>query len=68
LESLNKSSEGNPNPQIGAETFLGNGWAYYGLWEIAKRGGSSPAEVDKAGVDLNEHWFGTPEFHTLDRL
>lgn len=68
FESLNKSSDGNPNPLIPTGTYPGNGWAYYGLWEIAKRDGSSPAEIDKARVDLNDHWFGTPEFQTLDRL
>jgi tetratricopeptide (TPR) repeat protein len=67
LESLNKSSDGNPN-QIPTGTYPGNGWAYYGLWEIAKRDGSSPADIDNAGAELNGHWFGTAEFHTLDRL
>jgi hypothetical protein len=67
LKSLNKSPGGNPN-LIPAGTFPGNGWAYYGLWEIAKRNGSPQAEIDKTREDLNDHWFGAPEFHTLDRL
>jgi len=66
-DSLNKFSGGNPN-EFPTGTSPGNGWAYYGLWEIAKRDGSPQAEIDKAWADLNDHWFGTPEFHTLDRL
>jgi hypothetical protein len=68
FESLNLSPDGSPKPQIPTETFPGNGWAYFGLWEIAKRDNSSQADVDKAWNDLNDHWFGAAEFHTLDRL
>jgi hypothetical protein len=68
LTSLNKSSTGIPNPQIRTETFPGNGWAYYGLWEISKRDGSSLEAVGEAEVELKSHWFGTPELHTLERM
>jgi hypothetical protein len=68
LESLNKFWGGISNLLIPMGTYPGNGWAYYGLWEIAKRDGSSPADIDRAAADLNDHWFGTAEFHTLDRL
>jgi tetratricopeptide (TPR) repeat protein len=69
LESLNmnKSPDGNPN-RIPTGSFPGNGWAYYGLWEIANHDDSSRAEMLQAWNDLNDHWFGAPEFHTLDRL
>lgn len=67
LESLNKAPTGNTG-QIPTGTFPGNGWAYYGLWEIATRDGSPQADIDKAWKELNDHWFGAPEFHTLDRL
>jgi hypothetical protein len=67
LKSLNKASDDNPN-QIPTGTYPGNGWAYYGLWEIAKRDGSSSADIDNAWADLNDHWFGTAEFQRLDRL
>jgi hypothetical protein len=67
LESLNKSSDDNPN-LIPTGAYPGNGWAYYGLWEIANRDESSPADIGKAWADLNDHWFGAAEFHTLDRL
>jgi hypothetical protein len=68
FESLNLSPDGSPKPQISTEAYPGNGWAYYGLWEIAKRDNSSQADIDKAWNDLNDHWFGSAEFHTLDRL
>lgn len=65
--SLNEPPVGDPN-LIPTSTFPGNGWAYYGLLEIAKRDGSSPDQIDRATKDLNNHWFGDGEFHTLDRL
>jgi tetratricopeptide (TPR) repeat protein len=68
LTSLNKSSAGIPNTEIRTETFPGNGWAYYGLWEIAKRDGSSLDAVGEAEVELKSHWFGIPEIHTLERM
>jgi tetratricopeptide (TPR) repeat protein len=66
-ESLKGAPGGKPG-EIPTGTFPGNGWAYYGLLEIAKQDGSSPADRDQAEVDLNAHWFGAPEFHTLDRM
>jgi hypothetical protein len=68
FESLNLSPDGRPKPQISTETYPGNGWAYYGLWEIAKRDNASQADIDSAWKNLNDHWFGSAEFHTLDRL
>jgi tetratricopeptide (TPR) repeat protein len=68
LDSLNKSSDGNPKPQIPTTTFPGNGWAYYGLWEIAKRDGSSPGDIAKARAELDGHWLGSAEFQNLDRM
>ncbi|MGB8391167.1 MAG: hypothetical protein WCE76_26195 [Mycobacterium sp.] len=65
--NMNQSPSGNPN-QMPTGTFPGNGWAYYGLWEIANRDDSGQDEINKAWQDLNDHWFGAPEFHTLDRL
>jgi hypothetical protein len=68
LKSLNESPGTDPT-QIPTGTFPGNGWAYYGLWEIAKRKDPlSQTEVDRARAELDRHWFGTPEFQTLDRL
>lgn len=69
LESLNmnKSPSGNPN-QIPTGRFPGNGWAYYGLWEIANHDDSSRAEMLGAWKDLSDHWLGAPEFRTLDRM
>jgi hypothetical protein len=69
LESLNmnKSPGDTPN-QIPPGRFPGNGWAYYGLWEIANHDDSSRAEMLQAWKDLSDHWFGAPEFHTLDRM
>ena len=66
LKSLNEAPGDNPN-EIPTGTFPGNGWAYYGLREIAELEGSSQDKV-KAEADLDAHWFGAPEFHTLDRL
>ncbi len=66
--SLNKLPDGNPNLRIPTGTFPGNGWAYYGLWEIATRDGSPKTDIDKAWIDLNDHWLGTNDFRTLDRL
>jgi hypothetical protein len=65
--NMNKSPGGNPN-QIPTGSFPGNGWAYYGLWEIANHDDSSQAEMLQAWKDLNDRWFGSPQFHTLDRL
>ncbi|ORV38579.1 hypothetical protein AWC00_19560 [Mycobacterium conspicuum] len=67
LESLN-GPPGTPAGEIPTGTFPGNGWAYYGLLEIANRDGSVPADVAKAQADLDAHWFGDPGFHTLDRM
>jgi hypothetical protein len=68
LKSLNKSPEGNPNPQTRTGTYPGNAWAYYGLWKIANRDGSSQPDIDRARADLDDHWFGTAEFLNLYRL
>ncbi|CPR07261.1 tetratricopeptide repeat protein [Mycobacterium bohemicum DSM 44277] len=65
--NINNSPSGNPN-RIPTGTFPGNGWAYFGLWEIAKWDNSSQAEADKAGKELKDHWFGAPEFRNLDRM
>lgn len=65
LESLNEQRDANPD-EIPVGTNPGNGWAYYGLLEIAKR--NSPADVGRATLDLKTHWFGAPGFHTLDRM
>ncbi|OBF57147.1 hypothetical protein A5787_25535 [Mycobacterium sp. 852002-50816_SCH5313054-b] len=65
LESLNKLPGADPD-QIPTGTFPGNGWAYYGLWEIANK--ASPADVNQATTDLEAHWFGTDEFRNLERM
>lgn len=65
LESLNKLPRADPD-QIPTGTFPGNGWAYYGLWEIANK--ISPADVNQATADLQAHWFGTDEFRNLERM
>jgi hypothetical protein len=65
LKSLNQAPRGNPN-EIPTGTFPGNGWAYYGLWAIADRGG--PGDVNQAKKDLDDHWFGTDDFRNLDRM
>ncbi|WP_245831478.1 hypothetical protein [Mycobacterium terramassiliense] len=65
LESLNKLPGADPD-QIPTGTFPGNGWAYYGLWEIANK--ISPADVNQATADLQAHWFGTDEFRNLERM
>lgn len=65
--NLNRSRRGSPD-RIPTGTFPGNGWAYYGLWEIAKWDSSSQAEVDKAWEELKNHWFGDPRFRSLDRM
>jgi hypothetical protein len=71
-QELSKSLNEPPGPdptRIPTGTFPGNGWAYYGLWEIAKREDSpSQPEIDRARAELDHHWFGTPVFQTLDRL
>lgn len=64
LKSLNKSTA-NPG-EIPTGTFPGNGWAYYGLWVIATRGG--PVDINQATTDLNEHWCGTDQFRNLERM
>jgi hypothetical protein len=66
LESL-KGRGARPG-EMPTGTFPGNGWAYYGLLEIAARDGSPEAAVNDARVDLAKHWFGGPGFLTLDRL
>jgi tetratricopeptide (TPR) repeat protein len=73
LESLNLTPGGAPNPQISTGTFPGNGWAYYGLLEIAMRDGSPEAGINNARADLANHWFGADrlgadEFRTLERM
>jgi tetratricopeptide (TPR) repeat protein len=66
--SLNEAPDRDPT-QIPTGTFPGNGWAYYGLWEIAKRKDPrSQPEIDGARAELDRHWFGTPQFQTLNRL
>lgn len=67
LESLNKAPT-DDSSQMPTGKYPGNGWAYYGLWEIAKRDGSLPADVAKARAELDARWLGTAEFQTLDRL
>ena len=63
-QSLN-GPPGTPAGEIPTGTFPGNGWAYFGLLEIAKRDGSDTTELEKA---LNAHWFGDNQFRTLERM
>lgn len=67
LKSLNEAPGDNPN-EIPVGTFPGNGWAYYGLREIAELDGSRQPDRDKAQADLDAHWFGDPGFRTLERM
>jgi hypothetical protein len=68
LKSLNKLPTSDPNV-IPKGTYPGNGWAYYGLWEIANLDDrSSAADRYQASVNLNNHWFGATEFQSLDRM
>ncbi|OBH52474.1 hypothetical protein A5687_08865 [Mycobacterium mantenii] len=66
LESLKGKGAGPGEMPTG--TFPGNGWAYYGLLEVALRDGSAENVINDARAELAEHWFGAPEFHTLDRM
>ncbi|WP_245835940.1 hypothetical protein [Mycobacterium rhizamassiliense] len=65
LESLHEQPRANP-AEMPIGIYPGNGWAYYGLLEIANR--YDPAGVGQATLDLKTHWFGDPGFHTLDRM
>jgi hypothetical protein len=67
LDSLNLPPGPDPN-KIETGKFPGNGWAYYGLLEIATRDGSSDADMYNARAALGNHWFGDPKFRTLDRM
>ncbi|MCV6969810.1 hypothetical protein [Mycobacterium bohemicum] len=67
LKSLNAGRGDDPG-QIPTGTYPGNGWAYYGLLEIATRDGSPENVVNNARADLVNHWFGAAEFQQLDRL
>ena len=53
-----------PGPKNGV--YRGNGWAYYGLLEIANR--DSATDVSQATLDLKTHWFGSLDFRSLDRM
>jgi hypothetical protein len=68
LESLNLTPGGAPKPGTPTWTFPGNGWAYYGLLEIATRDGSPAPAIDSARAALGNHWFGADEFRTLERM
>lgn len=65
LQSLNTQLDADPNV-IPKGIYPGNAWAYYGLWEIADR--YNRADLGQASEQLNKHWFGTPEFQSLDRM
>ncbi|WP_231990152.1 hypothetical protein [Mycobacterium sp. 852002-51971_SCH5477799-a] len=65
--NLNRTPGVNPD-RVPTDAFLGNGWAYYGLWEIAKWDDSPQAQADKALDALNNHWFGATQFRKLDRM
>jgi tetratricopeptide (TPR) repeat protein len=65
-ESLNLSPA-NPNV-IPTGRFPGNGWAYYGLLEIATRDGSSAADVNNARANLAKYWFGATGLRSLERM
>ncbi|OMC53202.1 hypothetical protein A5747_20480 [Mycobacterium sp. IS-836] len=65
LESLDGPPTTRPG-EIPVGTYPGNGWAYFGLLEIAKR--YDPAGVGQATLDLKTHWFGDPGFQSLDRM
>ncbi len=65
LESLNKLPGDDPD-QIPTGTFPGNGWAYYGLLQIANA--VSPSDVKQAKDDLDQHWSGPDGFRNLDRM
>ncbi|ANR92084.1 tetratricopeptide repeat protein [Mycobacterium avium] len=67
LKSLNKG-KGNDPEQTPIGTYPGNGWAYYGLLEIATRDGSPPEVVKAADAELARHWFGGTGYRNLDRL
>lgn len=66
LESLKGKGAGPGEMPTG--TFPGNGWAYYGLLQIAIRDGSSENVINDARVDLAKRWFGAPDFRSLDRM
>ena len=66
--SLNTLPGADPDV-IRVGVYPGNGWAYYGLWEIANLDDrSSAADKYEAGVNLNDHWFGSRDFLSLERM
>ncbi|OBG65991.1 hypothetical protein A5702_19160 [Mycobacterium sp. E3339] len=66
---LRESLDGPPTTlsgEIPVGAYPGNGWAYYGLLEIANR--YDPVGVGQATLELKKHWFGDPGFQSLDRM